>query len=82
MAMPQAHLDESSRIQKLLDEVSRPRSDKTPSHKSFVLEPTAQTLLVDYVNELTCGILEEAALLALHRGSSEIEATDINLILG
>lgn len=36
---------------------------------------------MEYVNEITCAILEEAACVASHRNSMEIEASDVNLVL-
>lgn len=41
----------------------------------------ASKLLTSYSQEITCAILEETAILAKHRGVTEIGAEDINFIL-
>ena len=48
----------------------------------FTMDNDAGSVLVEYINELTCSVIEEAALLARHRKSKEIDASDVNFILG
>jgi transcription initiation factor TFIID subunit TAF12 len=91
-------LDDTTRIQKLLDELKQSKQDGgggggggggtttgnarsgQPS-KALDMEASARTLLMEYVNEITCAILEEAACVATHRNSTEIDANDVNLVL-
>lgn len=87
-------LDDSTRIQKLLDEIKSSKADSggssssgkpggpaAPPTRALEMEPAARTLLMEYVNEITCAILEEAACVASHKGSIEIEAADVCLVL-
>jgi hypothetical protein len=85
-------LDDATRIQKLLDELKHSKTEAgggsngakasgQPPSKALEMEPAAQMLLMEYVNEITCAILEEAACVASHRNSTEIDAADVNLVL-
>ena len=55
---------------------------KYPSHLEISLDDPCQKLLLDYLNEVTLAALEQAALLANHRGSNIVEEEDIQLVLG
>lgn len=52
------------------------------SREMFTMDNDASSVLVEYINELTSSVIEEAALLARHRKSKEIDANDVNFILG
>jgi hypothetical protein len=56
------------------------QNDKSGA-KDYTMEATSAELVVDYGQELSVSILEDAALIAKHRNAAEIEACDINLIL-
>jgi hypothetical protein len=45
------------------------------------MESSAVTLVVNYCSDLANKVLDEAALLAKHRGAKEIDAMDVNMIL-
>ena len=45
------------------------------------IEDAARQVLVDYANEMACSVLEEACLLAKHRGSKKLETEDVSLVL-
>ncbi len=47
----------------------------------LTIEDAARHVLVDYANEMACSVLEEACLLAKHRGSKKLETTDVSLVL-
>ena len=53
-----------------------------PMTKKFSVDDGATELMVDYANEFLLSVLEEAAVVALHRNSREIDASDVNFILG
>jgi histone H3/H4 len=75
-------IDDSKRIQKVLDEI-HVKNNKQGSHsKPFTMEPIAQKVLIEYANEITVSIMEGARLLAQHRNSNEVSVEDVNLILG
>ncbi len=67
-----------SRVQMALHSVMQ--SDKSAS-KDYVMEANAAELVSDYSTELAVSIVEDAALVAKHRGAPEIEAADINVVL-
>lgn len=57
-------------------------SGKYSSNLDISLDDSCQQLLLDYLNEVTLAALEQAALLAQHRGSFIVEEEDVQLVLG
>lgn len=55
---------------------------KDSSRLDVSLDDSCQKLMLDYLNEVTLAALEQAALLAQHRGSSNVEEEDVQLVLG
>jgi len=51
------------------------------ANKRVPMESSAVTLVVNYCSDLANKVLDEAALLAKHRGAKEIDAMDVNMIL-
>jgi len=47
----------------------------------LTIEDAARQVLMEYANEMACTVLEEACLLAKHRGSKKLETTDVSLVL-
>ena len=74
------------RIQRLLDDVNAkltlPSQIESENVKRFKMDNYSMKLFVDYASELSSAILEESSLLAKHRNSSEINISDIKLIIG
>ena len=55
--------------------------NKFSNHLDISLDDSCQKILLDYLNEVTLATLEQAAMLAQHRGSSSVEEEDIHLVL-
>lgn len=75
-------IDDNTRVNKVLIELSNSITQSSSSEPVYQIENQARDLLLEYANELTSAVLEEACLLAKHRKSKEISANDVNLILG
>ena len=73
--IPPKRVSDTDRIQNLLSNIIY-------DNKPCTLQADAKKLLLDYTDEITCAIIEEAALLSLHRKSKVIDELDINLIFG
>jgi histone H3/H4 len=54
---------------------------KSMTPNDYIMDDAACKLLFQYAEELAGSMLEQAALLATHRGESVITLTDLNLIL-
>jgi transcription initiation factor TFIID subunit TAF12 len=50
--------------------------------KRFVMDTEAASLVMDYAQEMSGAIVEEACLLARHRGDSKLSINDIKMIFG
>lgn len=75
---------DTEKIQKLCTDVLSVRtslSDPTNRNNTYKTHENASKILNSYARELSCAILEEAALLAKHRKSTEVTDYDINLVL-
>ena len=46
------------------------------------MEGDAMRMIIDYMDEVTCAVLEHAGMLAVHRKSNIVETKDIVLALG
>jgi transcription initiation factor TFIID subunit TAF12 len=81
-------IDDNTRVKKVLIELSKTidqsssSSESSSSESVYQIENQAKDLLLEYANELTSAVLEEACLMAKHRKSKEISSNDVNLILG
>jgi histone H3/H4 len=69
------------RVQMALHSVLQ--ADRAASTKKieYRMESHAADLITDYSSELALCILEDAAIIAKHRGAAQIEPSDINIIL-
>ena len=57
-------------------------SSRDSKELNCILDDDASSMLLEYINEITCAVIEEAALLTKHRKAKEIDANDINFIMG
>jgi histone H3/H4 len=73
-------LNDTLKFQKILKELS---SKNDPSGQK-VCDIDAQAVLMfkEYLQEISCSIIEEASLLSKHRGADIIDSQDINFIFG
>ena len=80
-----SHLEDNVRIQKVLDEIGAATNNKSAaqgkSGNSFEIDEAGEDLLMEYMDEMVCAVLEESSLLARHRKSDILEIQDIQLIL-
>mmetsp|Transcript_24821 Transcript_24821/g.42021 ORF Transcript_24821/g.42021 Transcript_24821/m.42021 type:complete len:139 (-) Transcript_24821:186-602(-) len=75
--MDEEALLDKERLNNIVESVIRDSSRLDVS-----LDDSCQKLMLDYLNEVTLAALEQAALLAQHRGSSNVEEEDVQLVLG
>jgi histone H3/H4 len=54
---------------------------KYSSQLNFSLDDSCEKLLLDYMNEVALAAVEQAAMLAEHRGALVVEEKDIQLVL-
>lgn len=76
-----AKMEDSKRIQRVLEELSAKYADKKNGQQQIVMEEKAKQMFIEYANELTASVLEAASMLADHRNSKTIDVEDVNLIL-
>merc|ERR1719215_2476192 len=81
-------LSDTERIQHILYELSKQKIAAKPSKtnetavtQAYKIDKKGQQTLIDYANEITRSIIESASVVADHRSSSEIETSDVALIL-
>lgn len=75
-------VEDTRRIQKILDELSAKYSDRKNGMQQIVMDEKAKQMFMEYANELTVSILEASSVLAQHRNSKTIDVEDVALILG
>ena len=68
------------RLNKLTSDLSAQFAQK--GHSSINVEREAKKILMNYAEELTAAILDNAAVLAQNRQSNEISEADLSLLLG
>lgn len=72
-----SNLADAERLNHLIQSVTC----KYPQELDVSLEGGCQQLLLSYLDEISHAAIEQAALLAKHRGSTTVEEEDIRLVL-
>lgn len=76
-------IDDKTRIENILAELFAKATKAPPSKdkKPYRIDENAKNLLMEYVDEMACALIEESCLLAKHRTSNVVEVSDIQLLL-
>ena len=72
-AAPSVRVRKTDRVQAVLESIS--------GRKRTPVESAAVSLVVSYSSDMAYRVLEDAAVLAKHRGAKEIDSSDVNLVL-
>jgi len=72
-AAPSVRVRKTDRVQAVLESIS--------GRKRTPIESAAVSLVVSYSSDMAYRVLEDAAVLAKHRGAKEIDSSDVNLVL-
>jgi len=72
-AAPSQRVRKTDRVQAVLEGIS--------GRKRTPIESAAVTLVVSYSSDMAYRVLEDAAVLAKHRGAKEIDSSDVSLVL-
>ena len=71
------------KYQRLVDKISaRQEPQGSSNSRQLKIDPSSSAMIQSYLLEIGSAIIEEADLLRQLRGGEQIEAEDINLILG
>lgn len=77
-------ISDEDRINRLVREVAaKCQIGPISLSNGFLIDPRARLLLIEYASEMTAVVLEEAAILSMHRSKKSkcVDQCDVNLIL-